>query len=128
VLFVALGANDALVFHRDPRQMRDNLARIIERGRTAGAEVVLAGMQIPLWFPQDYRQAFAGVYPELAREYQLPLVPFLLEGVGGNPAFNLPDGIHPNAQGYRRVADVVWPVLEPVLRRASPRTRETARP
>jgi len=85
-------------------------------------------MKIPLSFPEDYRQAFAAVYPELARAYDLPLVPFLLEGVGGVPAMNVADGIHPNVEGHRRVAEVVWPVLEPVLRSAAARSREAARP
>ncbi len=119
VLFVELGANDALVHHRSPDEIRSNLARIVVRGRAAKASVVLAGMRIPLWFPEDYRRGFEEVYPSLAREYDLPLVSFLLEGVGGDPRFNQGDGIHPNAEGYRLVADVVWPVLEPVLRGAA---------
>jgi acyl-CoA thioesterase I len=118
VLFIELGANDALVHHRTPDEIRANLARIIDRGRAAGARVVLAGMKIPLWFPDDYRRGFEDVYPSLAREYRIPLVPFLLEGVGGNPRLNQRDGIHPTAEGHRVVADVVWPVLEPVVREA----------
>jgi len=119
VLLVELGANDALVHHRRPDEIRSNLARIVVRGRAAKARVVLAGMKIPLSFPEDYRRGFEEVYPGLAREYDLPLVPFLLEGVGGDPRFNQGDGIHPTAEGYRLVADVVWPVLEPVLRSAA---------
>jgi acyl-CoA thioesterase-1 len=119
VLLVELGVNDALMHHRTPDQIRSNLARIVVRGRAAKARVVLAGMKIPLAFPEDYRRGFEEVYPSLAREYGLPLVPFLLEGVGGDPRFNQGDGIHPNAEGYRIVADVVWPVLEPVLRGAA---------
>jgi acyl-CoA thioesterase-1 len=119
VLFVELGINDALMHRRSPDEIRSNLARIIVRGRAAKARVVLAGMKIPPWFPEDYRRGFEEIYPSLAREYDLPLVPFLLEGVGGEPRFNQGDGIHPNAEGYRIVADVVWPVLEPVLRGAA---------
>ena len=119
VLFVAFGANDALRFERPPAQIHSNLARIIERGRAAGAGVVLAGMKLPRSFPESYRREFEEVYPDLARKYSIPLVPFLLEGVGGEPRFNQADGLHPNAEGYRRVADVVWPVLEPVLRDAA---------
>ena len=119
VLLVELGVNDALVHRRSPDQIRSNLARIVVRGRTAKARVVLAGMKIPLGFPDDYRRGFEEIYPSLAREYDLALVPFLLEGVGGDPRFNQGDGIHPNAEGYRIVADVVWPVLEPVLRGAA---------
>jgi acyl-CoA thioesterase I len=75
-------------------------------------------MKLPRSFPESYRREFEEVYPDLAREYAIALVPFLLEGVGGDPRLNLPDGLHPNAAGYRRVADAVWPVLEPVLRAA----------
>jgi|SRR5919204_4974554 acyl-CoA thioesterase-1 len=115
VLFVALGVNDAWRY-RPPDEIRNNLARIIERGRAAGARVVLAGMKLPLSFPNDYRRSFEAIYPELARRHGTLLVPFLLEGVGDNPALTQGDGLHPNAEGYLRVADVVWPVLEPVLR------------
>jgi acyl-CoA thioesterase-1 len=119
VLLVELGINDALMHHRSPDQIRGNLARIIVRGRAAKARLVLAGMKIPLSFPEEYRRGFAEIYPSLAREYDLPLVPFLLEGVGGEPRLNQRDGLHPNAEGYRIVADVVWPVLVPVLRGAA---------
>ena len=126
VLVVALGANDAIRFRRPPATVRANLEQIIERGRAKGARVVLAGMKLPLTFSQEYRQGFEEIYPELARKHALPLVPFLLEGVGGNPRLNRGDGLHPTAEGYRRVADVVWPVLEPVLRelRAERENRE----
>jgi len=118
VLFVALGANDALGHRRAADEVRHNLERIIERGQATGARVVLAGMKLPLTFSPEYRRAFEDIYPALARKHGLPLVPFLLEGVGGNPKLNQGDGLHPTAEGYRRVADVVWPVLEPVLREA----------
>src|ERR1700731_192769 len=88
VLLVELGVNDALIHHRSLDQIRSNLARIVVRGRAAKARVVLAGMKIPLSFPEDYRRGFAEGDPSLAREYDLPLVPFLLEGVGGDPRFN----------------------------------------
>ena len=120
VLFVALGANDAIRFRRPPGEIRSNLARIIELGKAARARVVLAGMKLPLTFSPEYRRGFEEIYPALAREHDLPLVPFLLEGVGGNPELNQGDGLHPTAAGYQKVAAVVWPVLEPVL-------RETAR-
>ena len=118
VLFVELGVNDALRFRRPAAEIRANLERIVERGLGAHARVVLAGMKLPFSLPPQYRREFEEIYPAVARERALPLVPFLLEGVGGNPSLNLGDGLHPNAAGYRRVADVVWPVLEPVLREA----------
>jgi acyl-CoA thioesterase I len=119
VLVVALGANDAIRFRRPPATMRENLKNIIERGQAKGARVVLAGMKLPGSFPEDYRRGFEEVYAALARQYALPFVPFLLEGVAGDPRLNQGDGLHPTAEGYRHVADVVWPVLEPVLRAAA---------
>jgi acyl-CoA thioesterase-1 len=119
VLFVALGVNDAVRFRRAPVEIRSNLTRIIERGRAAGARVLLAGMKLPLSFPEEYRRSFETIYPELAGRYGIPLVPFLLEGVAPDPALTQGDGLHPNAAGYRRVAEMVWPVIEPVLRSAS---------
>lgn len=119
VLFVALGVNDAVRFRRSPEEIRSNLTRIIERGRAARARVVLAGMKLPISFPEEYRRSFENIYPELAKQYGIPLVPFLLEGVAADPALTQGDGLHPNAPGYRRVAEVVWPVIEPVIRSAS---------
>jgi acyl-CoA thioesterase-1 len=118
VLFVALGVNDAIRFHRPPPEIRSNLARIIDQSQRAGARVVLAGMKLPLKFSAEYREEFEEIYPSLAHDYRLPLVPFLLEGVGGNPALNQGDGLHPTAAGYQRVAALIWPVLQPVLRAA----------
>ena len=118
VLVVAVGVNDAVRF-RPPAEIRSNLTRIIERGRSIGARVVLAGMKLPPSFPEEYRRSFENIYPELAERYRMPLVPFLLEGVAGDPALTRRDGLHPNAEGYLRVAEVIWPVIEPVLRSAS---------
>jgi len=67
----------------------------------------------------DYRRQFEALYPSLARDHHLPFVPFLLEGVGGNPALNQGDGLHPTAAGYQQVAALIWPVLRPVLQEAA---------
>ncbi len=118
VLFVALGGNDGL--RGVPlAETRRNLAQIIERAQAAGARVVLAGMKLPMNYGPDYRAAFEAIYADLARRYGLTLVPFLLEGVGGVARLNQADGIHPTAEGQATVAEVVWPVLEPVVREAA---------
>jgi len=116
VVVLALGGNDGLR-GQDPAAMRDNLARIIERCKARGITVVLAGMQMPSNYGPDYTRRFKAVYPQLAEHYDLPFVPFLLDSVAMQPDLNQADGIHPNAQGARIVADNVWRVLKPVLDR-----------
>ncbi|HEX7239092.1 MAG TPA: arylesterase, partial [Longimicrobiaceae bacterium] len=124
VLVVETGANDMLR-GADPDSTRANLRRIVERVRAERPDtrIVLAGMMALPNLGREYGAEFQAIYPELAREYRLPLIPFLLDGVGGEPALNLPDGVHPNEQGHRRVAGTVWSTLEPVLRE-----RAAARP
>jgi len=103
---------------RGPTRFRSNLARIIVRGRAAKARVVLAGMKIPPWFRRTTGVPSRRSIRALAREYDLPLVPFLLEGrwrAAIQPGRRNP----PERRGNRVVADVVWPVLEPVLRGAA---------
>lgn len=114
VLVVALGGNDGLR-GLPPEQLEENLAAIIEAGQRRGLKVILAGMEAPPNFGQEYTAAFRAVYPRLARKYNVPLVPFLLEGVAGDPSLNQADGIHPNERGAQVVADTVWQVLEPAL-------------
>jgi acyl-CoA thioesterase-1 len=120
VLVVALGANDGL--RGVPlEETRRNLSRIVERAQAAGARVVLAGMKLPTNYGPQYRAGFEQIYVDLARQHGVPPVPFLLEGVGGVPRLNQADGVHPTAEGQRVIADVVWPVLEPLLREAARR-------
>lgn len=116
VLVLELGANDALR-GTDLALTAENLQAIIDRARARypEVEIVVAGMQVPPNLGADYAEAFAAVFPELAAANNTHLVPFLLDGVGGVPELNLADGIHPNAQGHRRVADNVWAVLGPIL-------------
>lgn len=117
LLILELGANDALR-GLGVSQMRSNLAKIIERSQAAGATVVLAGMQAPPNLGQEYLAAFARVYPELAAEFEVPLIPFFLEGVGGVRELNAEDGSgHPNAAGYRVVTETVWQTLKPLLQK-----------
>jgi acyl-CoA thioesterase I len=117
VFVLETGANDMLR-GTDLDSLRANIQTIVDRVRTErpAAEIVLVGMMAPPNLGAEYAERFREVYVELARENELPLVPFLLDGVGGVREMNLADGIHPNAEGQRRVAENVWPVLEPVLR------------
>ena len=90
---------------------------MIDRARQAAPppRVVLIGMQAPPNLGREYTQTFRAIYPELARANGATLVPFLLEGVAGDPQLNQADGIHPTAEGHRRLADNVWPHLRPLL-------------
>ena len=117
VVVVALGANDALR-GQPVAGIEANLREIVTRARAAGARVLLVGIQVPPSYGDDYARAFAAVYPRLAGELGVPLLPFLLEGVGGDPDLNLADGIHPNEEGHRRVAALVTSHLEPLVRAA----------
>ncbi|MDP1570462.1 MAG: arylesterase [Vicinamibacterales bacterium] len=114
ILIVALGGNDGLR-GLAPAQLKANLAAIIEDGQRRGLTVILAGMEAPPNFGADYTTAFRQVYRDLAREYDVRLIPFLLDRVGGVAELNQPDGIHPNAEGAVILAETVWRALEPVL-------------
>jgi acyl-CoA thioesterase-1 len=114
VLIVALGANDGLR-GLSVGEMKQNLGQIIEQGREKGAVVILAGMEAPPNYGQEYATAFRQAYRDLARQYKVQFIPFLLDKVAGQPALNQADGIHPNVQGAAIVADTVWAVLEPIL-------------
>jgi len=114
VVVVELGANDGL--RGQPLAgVEANLREIVAKSRAAGARVLLLGLRVPPSLGGDYARQFAELYPRLARELDVPLVPFLLEGVAGDPDLNQPDGIHPNAEGEKRVAAVVRPHLERLL-------------
>jgi acyl-CoA thioesterase-1 len=117
VLVIALGGNDALR-GLDPADLRRNLAVIIERGRQRRVTVILAGMEAPPNLGKAYTSAFRQVYRDLAAEYRIALIPFLLDGVAGDPALNQADGIHPNTAGARKVAGLVWPFVERAVRAA----------
>jgi acyl-CoA thioesterase I len=117
VLVVETGANDGLR-GQDPDATRANIQAIVDRVRRLSPppRVVLVGMQAPPNLGREYAARFRAIYPELARRNDVALVPFLLEGVAGVTALNQPDGVHPTAEGHRRLADNVWPVLQPLLR------------
>jgi len=116
VLFLCIGANDGLRGIPVAETER-NLRAILDRAKQDGIRVVLAGMQLPENYGAVYQEAFRSLFPRLAREYKLPFLPFLLEGVALRPELNQGDGIHPNAAGAARVADSAWKVLEPELRK-----------
>ena len=116
VLVLETGANDGLR-GQDPATTRQNIQAIVDRARSQSPppKVVLVGMEALPNYGAAYRRQFRVLYPELAKKNGAALVPFLLEGVAGVPALNLADGVHPNAEGQKRVADTVWKVLEPLL-------------
>ena len=116
VFVLELGGNDGLR-GLPLSATRQNLQGIIDtvRRRSPGAQSVLAGMQIPPNLGQAYAADFKRLYQEIAAKNKLVLIPFLLEGVGGDRALNQPDGIHPTPAGHRIVARTVWAVLRPVL-------------
>lgn len=114
VLVVALGANDGLR-GLPLKDTEANLRAILRRGRREGSRLVLVGMQMPENLGPEYRRGFAALYPRLAKEEGAHLIPFLLEGVALDPALNQADGIHPNAEGARKVAGTVWQGLSPLL-------------
>ena len=119
VLVVALGGNDALR-GLTVQQTHDNLSQIIDMALAKNVGVLLCGMEGPTNLGEDYRTAFRQVYFNLLREYQgrIAYVPFLLEGVAGNPALNQADGIHPTAEGARKVAELLYPKVRELVDRA----------
>src|SRR5688500_5674823 len=127
VLILALGINDAFR-GAALEQLRSNLQSIIDqtRARHPGVSIIVAGMQLPLEVSDGYVRSFGEMFGALAEKNQAALIPYLLEGVGGNPEFNLPDGLHPNAAGQRVLAENVWRVLEPIVRGIKERRFETA--
>lgn len=114
VLVVGLGGNDALR-GQPVEEIASNLRAIIVKARHAGTKVLLLGMRIPPNYGDDYAGRFAAVYTDVARDTGVPLVPFLLDGVGGHAELNQLDGIHPTAKGHEVVARNVLPHLERLL-------------
>jgi acyl-CoA thioesterase-1 len=115
-LLIELGGNDGLR-GLPLAATRTNLQTVIDRTRAKYPQVriVIAGMKMPENLGEAYTRQFEGLYRDLAETNRVALIPFLLDGVGGRPELNLPDQIHPNAEGHRRVATNVWQVLQPVL-------------
>jgi acyl-CoA thioesterase I len=117
ILIVAVGINDGL--RGVPvATVERNLTTIIERARSRKITVLLCQMEAPPVNGFNYTLEFHRVFTRLAARYDLPLVPFFLYGVAGDPELNLSDGIHPNAKGHKLIAETVWTYLEPLLRKA----------
>jgi acyl-CoA thioesterase-1 len=117
IFILELGINDAFS-GLSVDQIRHNLQQIIDKvkARNPNVRVVIAGMQLPNYAADDYVSAFGKLFADLATKNEAALVPYLLQGVAGDPSLNLPDGIHPNAAGQAILAENVWRVLEPVAR------------
>jgi acyl-CoA thioesterase-1 len=115
-VILELGANDGLR-GLPVSETRENLAHMVRLSQAAGARVLLVGMRIPPNYGPRYTEAFARMFPELANQYHLPLVPFLLEKVALDPTRLQQDGMHPNARGEPPVLDTLWPYLKPLLKK-----------
>jgi len=124
VIVVETGANDGLR-GQPVDATRATIGQVLDRIRVERPEasVVLVQMEAPPNFGRDYTTAFRAMFPSLAREKGVTLIPFLLEGVAGVAAMNQADGIHPNSAGARKVTETVWRGLEPVLRSAEGQRR-----
>ncbi len=116
IFVLELGGNDALR-GLPVEASAENMQAIVDRVKVKypACKIVIAGMLAPPNLGPAYTKAFHNLYPALARKNQAALIPFLLEHVGGDPALNLPDGIHPNVEGQKIVAETVWKVLKPLL-------------
>lgn len=114
LLIVELGGNDGLR-GQPPAQLQQNLAAMVQQARKAGTRVLILGMKLPPNYGLRYTTAFADVFPQVAKEQDVALVPFLLEGAAGLPLMTQADGIHPTAAAQPRLLDNVWPVLKPLL-------------
>jgi acyl-CoA thioesterase-1 len=115
VVILELGANDGL--RGQPlANIQDNLEQLVRRFQAAGAQVLLAGMRLPPNYGA-YAQQFERVYGQVAKRTGAVFMPFFLDGVGGDHRLNQLDGIHPTAEGYRRIVERLWPHLEPLLQR-----------
>ncbi|MDH0894169.1 MULTISPECIES: arylesterase [unclassified Pseudomonas] len=114
LVIIELGGNDGLR-GQPAAQLQQNLARMVDLSKEAGAGVLLLGMRLPPNYGQRYTEAFARTFADVAQDKQVPLVPFLLDGVGGVPGMMQADGIHPAVAAQGKLLDNVWPTLKPLL-------------
>ncbi|MEX0609357.1 MAG: arylesterase [Balneolaceae bacterium] len=116
IMILELGGNDGLRGIPVP-STKENLQEIINKAlaNNPEMEIIIAGMQVPPNLGSDYAEEFRSIYPKLAEENGLTLIPFILEGVGGEEDLNQPDGIHPTEEGHKLIAEVVWNILAGVL-------------
>ena len=115
IVVIELGANDGLR-GLSVKEMQNNLNSMIGQAESANAKVVLLGMKIPPNYGIQYTQQFGETYTNLAKKYDIPLVPFFLDGVAGNSSLVLDDGLHPKAVAQARLLENVWPTLEKILK------------
>jgi acyl-CoA thioesterase-1 len=116
ILILELGANDMLRGQPVP-QMKDNLREIIKRAKAKNVKVLLSGMLAAPSLGADYSREYAAAFRDLAKEEQVAFLPFFLEGVGGVKSLNQSDGIHPNAEGAKRISETVYKALTPLLKK-----------
>lgn len=116
ILIIALGSNDGLRGH-PPSLTKSNLIEIIKQSREVHPtmNILVAGMQVPPNMGKSYQEEFKTIFPSVASEMDTDLIPFLLDGVGGVIDLNQADGIHPTAEGQRKIAETVWKRLYPIL-------------
>mgnify|MGYP001369162301 CR=1 FL=1 len=114
IIIVELGANDGLR-GTSIQSIYDNLATIIQKSQRNNARVLLVGMRLPPNYGATYTAKFQDTFTKLAKDYQIPLVPFLFEGFGERSDFFLPDRLHPNEMAQPKIVETIWPALEPLL-------------
>jgi acyl-CoA thioesterase-1 len=113
-VILALGANDALR-GIDPKIVRANLDKMIDKITASGAKILLLGMLAPSNWGPDYEQTFDRIFPDVAKAHGVPLYPFFLDGVAMNPAFNQPDGLHPNQRGVAILVERIAPLVAKLI-------------
>ncbi len=116
IFILELGGNDGLrgiSLEETEKNLRNIILTVQEK--FPDTKIVLAGMQIPPNMGPEYSENFRTMYAEIAENTSVSLIPFLLEGVAGDPDLNLPDGIHPTEEGHQIVAENVWPYLKPLV-------------
>lgn len=111
LVVIELGGNDGLRA-LPPGNMQQNLSAMVERSRESGADVVLLGMMIPPNYGLRYTRAFSDVFNTVSEQHEVPLVPFLLEGIGDRPQLMQADRIHPTAEAQPQILENAWPVIE----------------
>ena len=115
IVIIELGGNDGLR-GQSPALMEKNLRRMVTDARNAGASVILLGMKIPPNYGKAYTQAFEQVFVRVAKDSKVPLMPFFLDGVGGNAALMQRDGIHPTAAAQQKLLDNAWPLVSKAVK------------
>lgn len=121
MVILELGGNDGLR-GLPVANIRQNLVDMVKLTQAAGAQVILAGIQIPPNYGARYTGPFAAQYGEIAAEMNLPLIPFLIDGIPQQPELMQDDGIHPKAEAQPMIVKIVWPILEPVLQSLTPQS------